>query len=687
MASTIPELPTFDLSPSTLLDIATDLVNQIQQAANDLANNVSPQNATFENAVRPLADIDNEVKGKVQYLALFQAVSPSPEMRKASSTAVNMVDKTYWGAFQMPSLFALINAVYKKQAEEYVKSEDQKLLERLHSMFMENGLELQGDKRDRFLWISNRLIELRVAFMENLSSDPGYVWKDQHELEGIATETIQALPIHSSTSQRGIKLKKPNITMVLTRCHIAETRKEVFLRSQNIFPDNLEIFNEAVILRDESARLLGVSSYAAQKSRHKMIASPYDVDQLLDELYNHLQPLGQKELEILQQLKGEDREDADHSSSPLYLWDFDYYHDRLLREKYNTNHELIAEYFPAEITIQRMLKTFETIFSLSITPIAVTKEQVWHSDVRVFSVRDEESAFLGFLYLDIYPREGKYNHAANFNIYPSYFSVGKQKQPVATALVCNVSQSSSDKPALLHHRELITIFHELGHGIHDLLGRSKYAIFHGHRTVADFVEAPSQLLEYWCWVPECLQMLSCHYSYVSDKQWLYTIAQPPKEIPEDLVHSLIAAKGVNQGILTLRQLAFSKFDMQIHCPSSHDLIKSMRTGDVYNSLLQKMTLLQGPENRVDWGNGHVTTSHYMWGQEANYYSYLYTRILAADIWLSNFHSKPMSRDAGLRYRKMILAPGGSQNEMTALKEFLGRSPTLDAYLRDLGARE
>ncbi|KAJ5956969.1 Neurolysin/Thimet oligopeptidase N-terminal [Penicillium viridicatum] len=129
MASTISELPTFDLSPSTLLDIATDLVNQVQQAANDLANNVSPQNATFENAVRPLADIDNEVKGKVQYLALFQAVSPSPEMRKASSTAVNMVDKTYWGAFQMPSLFALINAVYKKQAEEYVKSEDQKLLD------------------------------------------------------------------------------------------------------------------------------------------------------------------------------------------------------------------------------------------------------------------------------------------------------------------------------------------------------------------------------------------------------------------------------------------------------------------------------------------------------------------------------------------------------------------------------
>lgn len=319
MALTIPELPTFDLSPSTLLDIATDLVHQVQQAANDLTDKVSPQNATFENAVRPLAAIDNEVKGKVQYLALFQAVSPSPEMRKASSTAVNMVDKEYWGVFQKPSLFALVNAVYKNHAEENVKSEDQKLLERFHSMFMENGLELQRDKRHRFLWISNRLIELRVTFIENLSSDPGFMWKDQHKLEGIATETLQALPIHSSTSKKGIKINKPNINTVLTQCHIAETRKEVFLRSQNIFPDNLEIFNEAVILRDESARLLGFSSYAAQESRHKMVTSPHDVDQFLDGLYNHLQPLAQKELEVSQQFKRGDREDADHSSSPLYM--------------------------------------------------------------------------------------------------------------------------------------------------------------------------------------------------------------------------------------------------------------------------------------------------------------------------------------------------------------------------------
>jgi metallopeptidase MepB len=165
------------------------------------------------------------------------------------------------------------------------------------------------------------------------------------------------------------------------------------------------------------------------------------------------------------------------------------------------------------------------------------------------------------------------------------------------------------------------------------LGRSKYATFHGHRTVADFVEAPSQLLEYWCWVPECLQLLSCHYSYVSPdadkddgRDECDTSAnhstRPPKEIPRSLLKRLVEAKSINQGILTMRQVAFSCFDLAIHCQASHGAVKSMDIGAIYNSLLQKATLLWGPDNDYQWGHGYATTPHYIWGQEANYYSYL-----------------------------------------------------------------
>jgi metallopeptidase MepB len=166
--------------------------------------------------------------------------------------------------------------------------------------------------------------------------------------------------------------------------------------------------------------------------------------------------------------------------------------------------------------------------------------------------------------------------------------------------------------------------------LYDLLGKSKYAMFHGHRTVSDFSEATSQLLEYWCWVPECLCRLSCHYFYLSLEYYQHWVpqnagkdtARPPKEIPDKIIHNLVAAKQLNQGILTLRQVAFSKFDMKIHNPEmSLDEIEGTDISKLYNSLLQEMTGLQWPEDRLRRGHGYATTSHYVWGQEGDYYSY------------------------------------------------------------------
>ncbi|GLA14499.1 hypothetical protein BDQ94DRAFT_147969 [Aspergillus welwitschiae] len=674
-------LPTFDVTPTAILDHANQVIHRVQLEVDQLLNTVAIGDATIDTLVRPLGNIDNEFKYVVQYIALFQSVAPSPDLRKASSEAVNLVNQAYLALFQDERLFALVDVVYGNVNEDIQDGELMRLLSRFHRMFVDNGLRLTGADRDRFQRITKRLLELRVQFMDNIATDPGSLWITPDELEGLDDGLLKNLERGPSGTR--IRLDRPTVSTILGKCSVAQTRRDVFLSNQTIYPQNVKIFQETIRLRHEAARLLGFPSFAAQQLRHQLVKSPSAVTDLLEDLGHKLQPLAISELQALQAFAG--------IESPLHLWDFDYYHRRMLQEQYSVSHDLISEYFPAEHTIQRMLGTFERLFGLSITEVTEkTDRHVWHPDVRVFAVRDKQessSSFLGYLYTDIYPRPGKYNHAANFNIHPGFQKKDGTQSPVATALVCNVSPATADRPALLQHREVISLFHELGHGMHDLLGRAKYALFSGHRTVRDFVEAPSQLLEYWCWVPECLQQLSCHYTYLPGyKSTVMDANRPPREIPEALVKGLAAVKQVNQGILTLRQVAFSAFDMEVHGEHGQEISEGNGISERYNSILQNMTLLRGPKEG-NWGHGYATTQHYMWGQEANYFSYLYTRTLAADIWTSNFRDDPMSAEAGLRYRRMILANGGSRDELDMLREFLGRSPSPEAYLRDLGVGE
>ncbi|RAH46718.1 M3 family metallopeptidase [Aspergillus brunneoviolaceus CBS 621.78] len=699
-APTAHALPTFDITAEGLAEEAADLISYLEYSADKLVASVARSERTFDKVIRPLAAIDNELRARVQYIALFHGVSPCAAIRQASSAAENEVVQAHLALFQRDDLFALVDAVHANpQQHACVDEEDLKLLSRFHQLFIENGMKLTGASRERFTWITRRLVDLRVEFMQNLGADPGSVSFSEGELAGLGVEgfeIVEAGNVDAAAPTRyQVPLTKPVVTRILSQCSVPQTRKEVFLRHQNRYQPNVEIFREIVLLRDEASRLLGFESFAHRKLQRQLVQSPDRVEKWLKELHTALGPLAQRELE---QLRAFAKTDA------IHLWDLDFYHNRILQEQYQVDHERVAEYFPARGTIERMLGLFEELFSVQFEKVDASGKHTWHADVDAFAVWEaDKSAFIGYLYVDIYPRPGKYNHAANFNIYPAYLNSEGKRTPVVTALVCNVSRGG--EPALLRHQEVITIFHELGHGMHDLLGQSKYALFHGHRTVADFVEAPSQLLENWCWVPDCLRRLSSHYSYTSTTSpspssqpspapapAAPTLTQPrtPKQIPTSLLTALLAAKPLNLALLTLRQIAFSTFDLAVHHPTSPTALQSLDIAATYNRLLEETTGLQGPsppspdQKSWTWGHGHVTTAHYVWSQEANYYSYLFTRMLAAEIWESHFQADPMSREAGLAYRRGILEHGGSREEWGLITGLLGREPGLGAYLRELG---
>jgi metallopeptidase MepB len=328
-----------------------------------------------------------------------------------------------------------------------------------------------------------------------------------------------------------------------------------------------------------------------------MAKTPKTVLDFLGDLKTRLGPGGVKEINHLQELKKKDHEARGLPfDGNYYLWDHRYYDRMMVEKEYSIDENAIAEYFPLTSTVAGMLKIFEELFGLvfvELTPedrkrISSTgkaEDIAWHDDVIIFSVWDdagEGDGFVGYLYLDLHPRPGKYGHAANFNLQPGYLKADGTRRYPATALVCNFSKPTPKKPSLLKHDEVVTLFHELGHGIHDLAGRTRFARYHGTSTVRDFVEAPSRMLENWCWTPSQLKSLSNHY-------------ETNKPIPDDLIEKQIATKHVNDALFNLRQLHFGLFDMAVHTPKTHAELEQLDISKLFNDLRVEISHIKGPE--------------------------------------------------------------------------------------------
>lgn len=377
---------------------------------------------------------------------------------------------------------------------------------------------------------------------------------------------------------------------------------------------------------------------------------------------------GKAEITKLLELKAEDQKALSLPEDPTFnVWDYRYFDRLLLEKEYEVDDQKISEYFPMQSTIEKMLGIFEVLFKLKFEEVTGADRAVWHEDCKQFAVWKNDTGsdeFVGWLYFDLHPREGKYGHAANFNLSPGYVDKdGKRVYPV-TALVCNFSKPTATKPSLLKHDEVVTFFHELGHGIHDLVSVTKYARFHGTNVARDFVEAPSQMLEYWCWQPEELKGLSSHYT------------EEGKTIDDDLIAKIVKSKHVNGGLFNLRQLHFALFDMTLHTSDGNiDVTKT------WNGMREDIALMQ-QGNETTYGYGSF--GHLMGGYDSGYYGYLWSQVFAADIFYTEFLADPMNTTNGLRYRDTILKPGGSREALDSLKELLGREPNNVAFLSELG---
>lgn len=472
--------------------------------------------------------------------------------------------------------------------------------------------------------------------------------------------------------------------------------------NENKCNQNINLLEEAVIIRDEAARLLGYPDHATLILEDKMAKTPQAVNDFLDDLRKRLASGAEKELDTLKELKRGDRGDSDG----YYLWDHPYYNAKMLSRNFQLDQNKVSEYFPLHNCLESLLRIFEELFGLIFIKIEGNDRNIisetgrgddiiWHPDVELFSVWNEakckdSSGFVGYIYFDLLPREGKYRGASNFTLQPGFSTKNGARRYPATALVCNFSCPTAHKPSLLTHSEVKTMFHELGHGIHNLVSQTTYSCFHGTYTTRDFVETPSKMLEHWCWMPDQIKAISRHWSYISPEykkaymdNYASAAEQPEEKMPQQMIQSIINTRNVNAALANLSQVHFALFDQEIHRPKSHEEALNMDVSKRYNKIRHEVSMLDDLGDLEEY-HAAALMSHVMAGYDAVLYVYLWSEVYAADMFCTAFSKNPMDKNAGRRYRNMVLKPGGSRDPMELLKDFLGREPSIEAFYEDLG---
>lgn len=422
--------PVFTATAQSIVADAERLIKTARNAQDKVVSDVKPENASFSSVLLPLAQNDNQLALEAHIIGFYQAVSTDQKLRDASSKAEEIMDEFFIESVMREDVFTLVDAALKKN--ETLDPESRRLLEKEHKDYVRNGLGLPaGPQRARFKEIKKRLSQLSIEFQKNLNEENGGIWFTSEELAGVPDDVLSGLKKGEgeNAGKLWLTFKYPDLFPTMKYATNPETRRRLMVGNENKCNQNVPLFREAIILRDEAARLLGYPTHAAFRIEDKMAKTPETVDKFLGDLRTRLTDGGKREVEKLLALKKETDPKAD---GRYYLWDHRFYDRLMLERDYSLDQQLIAEYFPLQTTIQGMLKIFEELFGLefveivgedraAVAPTGKANDIVWHDDVQVFSVWNDEgegSGFVGYLYLDLFPREGKYGHAANFNLQP-----------------------------------------------------------------------------------------------------------------------------------------------------------------------------------------------------------------------------------------------------------------------------
>jgi thimet oligopeptidase len=658
----IISVPTFETTTNAIESSAKQTIAQAQ-AGLDLLGRLQPAQVTFDNTVRALDDVGYIIGSTENRLSVIKETSQDPAVRDAATEQVKILEEWAVGLDYREDVYRAVKAY--ADTHPSLEGEDAKLLKDTMRDYRRAGLDLPKAQRDEVEALRKKLSGLAEDFESNVTKAERRLVFTRAEMAGVPEDFLDQKGVKNDD---GAYTVMANITWhyitVMENATNEQTRlKMETARDQLAREENIPLLQQILVIRDTIAKKLGYKSWADYVIEIKMAKTAAQAADFLERLKVGLQPGFDSEIAEFRALKIKETGDP---NAQIHLWDWRYFANQLKKEKYTVDEDALKVYFPYQRCLEGMFAIYQRIFGLKFQRIVPPYK--WVDDLQLYAVSDSATGEpMGLFYLDMFPREGKYNHFAEFGIIDGKLLDDGQYQRPTVALICNFPSPQPGRPSLLAHEDVVTLFHEFGHAMHSILTRAKYARFSGTSVPGDFVEAPSQMLENWAWDKKVLDSFAADYR------------DPSKKIPEEILNQLKVSKLAIESSFYRRQLGFGLTDLALHTQIHADNVQD--TVPLSNRIVAE-TFFPEPSDTA-WV---AYFGHIMDGYDAGYYGYAWADAIAADM-ATVFEKAPdgyFDVVAGGRLRKEIYEKGGSRDVEISIEKFLGRQQSVDPFLKKIG---
>ncbi len=669
-------MPAFsEIRPDIIEPAISSLIQQNREEISHIENQSNPD---WDMLIKPISLMNDRLEKAWSPVRHLNSVKSSAELRDAYNNCLPMLSDYSTELSQNRALYEAYRDIAESSAFDDFSQAQKKTVTDALLHFRLGGVELKGEDRSRYQQLQTELSELQSRFENNLldaTQSWQYLTEDEADLAGLpeyAVAMMRQLAEQKDLPGYRLTLDMPCYLAVITYADNRSLRQAIYeayvtrASDRGITDkvwDNATIMQDIVRKRQEKAKLLGFNSYAEYSLETKMASS---VDQVIDFLEDLAERSRQAAIAEVQE-----RQEFAESlgfKGELEAWDGAYYSEKLKQHRYQVSDEDLKPYFSDKRVVDGLFEIVARLYGINIRRIDEGIDR-WHDSVGFYQIEDAESKPLGQFYLDLYARENKRGGAWMDECINRYRIDGKTQLPVAY-LTCNLTPPLGDEPALFTHDEVITLFHEFGHGLHHLLTRIDVPDVAGINGVEwDAVELPSQFMENYCWEYDALKLFARHY-------------QSGEALPQDLYQRMMAARNFQSALQMLRQIEFSLFDLRIH--QQADITTAKQIQQTLDQVREDISVVKTPSiNRFQNGFSHIFAG----GYAAGYYSYKWAEVLSADAFAAFEEEGIFNPETGQRFLRCVLEMGGSRPAMESFRCFRGREPEIEALLRHSGINQ